>query len=377
MFIICKMKCVFKMIKLPWYWEIVKWRNEHRMVIKDVQVTGTSKLFWLLDHSSVQPLVNGFDSEYEGVKIWAKVGGYLQTSFEYQSSSICRCRWINGDLPFHDWCLWSEVPWRVQPACTGMDGQHSVSGHWVFGDAVHRGIGPPPHISHSGEIHLHRLPFPVLDSWLAKNCLYTFWDLGVRIRHCFFAADLQGAFPQLLWDQWSLFSPAFWAARDTLGLCVLHCNFSGWGFTKILSVLIFFISFLYFKYITTQPNYSLVPFTLICICLHWCVHIFQINDCQIGIKTIIIFLSAGLNLVAFLIIVFSYASMFYNIQRTGTQTTKYSNHIKKEVTIAKRFFSIVITDSLCWIPIFILKILSLLHVEIPGTVEGTMPSLSL
>lgn len=69
---------------------------------------------------------------------------------------------------------------------------------------------------------------------------------------------------------------------------------------------------------------------------------------------------------AFLIIVFSYASMFYNIQRTGTQTTKFANHIKKEVTIAKRFFSIVITDSLCWIPIFVLKILSLLQVEIPG-----------
>ncbi len=80
------------------------------------------------------------------------------------------------------------------------------------------------------------------------------------------------------------------------------------------------------------------------------------------------YLSAGLNLVAFLIIVLSYASMFYNIQRTGTQTAKYSNHIKKEVTIAKRFFSIVITDSLCWIPIFILKILSLMQVEIPGTV---------
>ncbi|XP_013125752.1 relaxin receptor 1 isoform X4 [Oreochromis niloticus] len=78
----------------------------------------------------------------------------------------------------------------------------------------------------------------------------------------------------------------------------------------------------------------------------------------------------GLNLVAFLIIVLSYASMFYNIQRTGTQTTKYSNHIKKEVTIAKRFFSIVITDSLCWIPIFILKILSLLQVEIPGTISS-------
>uniref|UniRef100_A0A3P8RKU1 Relaxin family peptide receptor 1 n=1 Tax=Amphiprion percula TaxID=161767 RepID=A0A3P8RKU1_AMPPE len=84
------------------------------------------------------------------------------------------------------------------------------------------------------------------------------------------------------------------------------------------------------------------------------------------VYSIVIFL--GLNLVAFLIIVLSYASMFYNIQRTGTQTTKYSNHIKKEVTIAKRFFSIVITDSLCWIPIFVLKILSLLQVEIPGTI---------
>ncbi|XP_048032864.1 relaxin receptor 1 isoform X2 [Megalobrama amblycephala] len=86
------------------------------------------------------------------------------------------------------------------------------------------------------------------------------------------------------------------------------------------------------------------------------------------VYSIVIFL--GLNLVAFLIIVLSYGSMFYNIQRTGTQTTKYSNHIKKELTIAKRFFSIVITDSLCWIPIFILKILSLMEVEIPGTISS-------
>ncbi|XP_066505823.1 relaxin receptor 1 isoform X2 [Hoplias malabaricus] len=86
------------------------------------------------------------------------------------------------------------------------------------------------------------------------------------------------------------------------------------------------------------------------------------------IYSIVIFL--GLNLVAFLVILLSYGSMFYNIQRTETQTTKYSNHIKKEVTIAKRFFSIVITDSLCWIPIFILKILSLMDVEIPGTISS-------
>lgn len=161
------------------------------------------------------------------------------------SSPFCRCRWSNGDLPFHDRCLWSEVPWRVQPACTGMDGQHSVSGHWLFGHAVHRGIGPPPHLSHSGEIHLHRLPFPVLDAWLAKNCLYTSWDLGVRLHCCLSAAGLQGAFPQLLRDQWSLFPSAFWAARDTLGLCVLHYNIPGWEFAKVLSLLMLFIYFLY------------------------------------------------------------------------------------------------------------------------------------
>ncbi|XP_069043931.1 relaxin receptor 1 [Lepisosteus oculatus] len=86
------------------------------------------------------------------------------------------------------------------------------------------------------------------------------------------------------------------------------------------------------------------------------------------VYSVVIFL--GLNLVAFIIIVFCYGSMFYNIQRTGTKATEYSSHIKKEVTIAKRFFFIVFTDSLCWIPIFILKVLSLLQVEIPGTISS-------
>ncbi|XP_056457140.1 relaxin receptor 1 [Gadus chalcogrammus] len=84
------------------------------------------------------------------------------------------------------------------------------------------------------------------------------------------------------------------------------------------------------------------------------------------VYSIVIFL--GLNLLAFLIIVLSYASMFYNIQTTGTQTPLYTNHLRNELSIARRFFSIVITDSLCWIPIFILKVLSLLQVDIPGTI---------
>ncbi|XP_023647827.2 relaxin receptor 1-like [Paramormyrops kingsleyae] len=97
-------------------------------------------------------------------------------------------------------------------------------------------------------------------------------------------------------------------------------------------------------------------------------HSEQPESTEAQIYSIAIFL--GLNLVAFLVIVLSYGNMFYNIQRTGTRATVTSNHMKKEVTIAKRFFSIVITDSLCWLPIFVLKILSLMQVEIPGSISS-------
>ncbi|XP_032886872.1 relaxin receptor 2-like [Amblyraja radiata] len=77
----------------------------------------------------------------------------------------------------------------------------------------------------------------------------------------------------------------------------------------------------------------------------------------------------GLNLLAFIIIVFSYTSMFYSIHKTGAQSAERS-FFSREVAIAKRFFFIVFTDFLCWIPIFLLKILSLLRVEIPGNVTS-------
>ncbi|KAM4709619.1 relaxin receptor 1 [Discoglossus pictus] len=86
------------------------------------------------------------------------------------------------------------------------------------------------------------------------------------------------------------------------------------------------------------------------------------------IYSIIIFL--GVNLAAFIIIVFSYSSMFYSIHQTAIMATEIHNHIKKEMTLAKRFFFIVFTDALCWIPIFILKLLSLLQVEIPGSISS-------
>ncbi|MGH0185107.1 UNVERIFIED_CONTAM: hypothetical protein FKN15_016520 [Acipenser sinensis] len=76
----------------------------------------------------------------------------------------------------------------------------------------------------------------------------------------------------------------------------------------------------------------------------------------------------GLNLIAFLIIVFSYTSMFYSIYKTGLQTTEMRSRLHTDVAVANRFFFIVFSDALCWIPIFLVKVLSLLDVEIPGTV---------
>ncbi|KAM4859850.1 relaxin receptor 2 [Thomomys bottae] len=78
----------------------------------------------------------------------------------------------------------------------------------------------------------------------------------------------------------------------------------------------------------------------------------------------------GVNLLAFLIIVFSYITMFCSIQKTALQTAEVRSHIGKEVAVANRFFFIVFSDAICWIPVFVIKILSLLRVEIPGTITS-------
>ncbi|XP_015715504.2 relaxin receptor 1-like [Coturnix japonica] len=77
----------------------------------------------------------------------------------------------------------------------------------------------------------------------------------------------------------------------------------------------------------------------------------------------------GLNLAAFITIVFAYTGMFYSIRITTCRTAE-SSVCPRDVAIAKRFFFIVFTDALCWIPIFLLKLLSLLQVEIPGTITS-------
>lgn len=74
----------------------------------------------------------------------------------------------------------------------------------------------------------------------------------------------------------------------------------------------------------------------------------------------------GVNLLTFVIIVFSYVSMFCSIQKTALQTSEMRSHIHRDVAIANRFFFIVFTDAICWIPVFVIKILSLFQVEILG-----------
>lgn len=78
----------------------------------------------------------------------------------------------------------------------------------------------------------------------------------------------------------------------------------------------------------------------------------------------------GLNLVAFLVIVVCYSSMFYSIYKTGINATDLRSRLHRDVAVANRFFFIVFSDALCWIPIFLVKILSLLEVEIPGTISS-------
>ncbi|XP_069748632.1 relaxin receptor 2-like [Narcine bancroftii] len=78
----------------------------------------------------------------------------------------------------------------------------------------------------------------------------------------------------------------------------------------------------------------------------------------------------GLNMIAFIIIVFAYFSMFYSIHKTGIQTPEMKRHMRSEVAVAYRFFFIVLSDAFCWIPIFLLKVLSLIQVEIPGAITS-------
>ncbi|TKC37628.1 hypothetical protein EI555_009607, partial [Monodon monoceros] len=91
---------------------------------------------------------------------------------------------------------------------------------------------------------------------------------------------------------------------------------------------------------------------------------------DIGSKGYSLGIFLGVNSLAFLIIVFSYTIMFCSIQRTALQTSEARSNTGREAAVANRFFFIVISDAICWIPVFVIKILSLFRLEIPETITS-------
>ncbi|XP_059935632.1 relaxin receptor 2 isoform X3 [Mesoplodon densirostris] len=91
---------------------------------------------------------------------------------------------------------------------------------------------------------------------------------------------------------------------------------------------------------------------------------------DIGSKGYSLGIFLGVNLLAFLIIVFSYTIMFCSIQKTALQTSEVRNNTGREAAVANRFFFIVFSDAICWIPVFVIKILSLFRVEIPEAITS-------
>ncbi|XP_076466235.1 relaxin receptor 1-like [Babylonia areolata] len=74
------------------------------------------------------------------------------------------------------------------------------------------------------------------------------------------------------------------------------------------------------------------------------------------------FLFLGINLASFAFIAYAYGAMFWSIHRSAIplRTSRES----KERCLVKRFFFIVITDFLCWIPIIIIKLIALSGVSV-------------
>lgn len=75
---------------------------------------------------------------------------------------------------------------------------------------------------------------------------------------------------------------------------------------------------------------------------------------------------ASLSGYSVLVIVGVYTALFVSIRRTRTATPLAPN----EVEIAVRFFFIVFTDCLCWMPTILLKMMSLANVYIPADLYG-------
>ncbi|KAM6093561.1 LOW QUALITY PROTEIN: relaxin receptor 2 [Chlamydotis macqueenii] len=77
----------------------------------------------------------------------------------------------------------------------------------------------------------------------------------------------------------------------------------------------------------------------------------------------------GVNLLTSIIIMFS-VSMFCSVQKNALQILEVRSHTHRDAAVANRFFLIVFTDAICWIPVLVIEILSLFQVEIPGAVPS-------
>nr|XP_045595260.1 relaxin receptor 1-like [Procambarus clarkii] len=72
------------------------------------------------------------------------------------------------------------------------------------------------------------------------------------------------------------------------------------------------------------------------------------------------FIFLGLNIVSMVVIFSAYTGLFINIRETRMCTSLSSD----EMTFALRFFFIVVTNCLCWLPIMCVKVAALANIDV-------------
>lgn len=75
------------------------------------------------------------------------------------------------------------------------------------------------------------------------------------------------------------------------------------------------------------------------------------------------FVFVGVNLISMVMIALCYIAMFISIRNSQK---KSNNPLTKDISFAKRFFLIVLTDAVCWIPIIVIKLLVFANITISG-----------
>lgn len=78
----------------------------------------------------------------------------------------------------------------------------------------------------------------------------------------------------------------------------------------------------------------------------------------------------GINFLAVIIIIFLYVRMYARIMQARQQACPYAVTKREDAILATRFFFIVITDCVTWIPIVIIKIMAMANVSIPSSIYG-------